>query len=378
MGSDRIGLRRDLHPVAVEGDVVYVMSESGGATALRGRHVGTLMPLLDGTRSADAIVAELTHVGVPAAAAGRMVGDLGRAGLLIRRGPDPVGDPAELAFWDGEVADSEYVTALLGRARVGVVTLRGADPGPVRAALRAAGLQVGAADDDVTITVVACSDYLDPDLAAVDREHRTARRPWLLVKPTGRQVWVGPVFRPGSGACWSCLAAALTANRRIDARVLGGGRAALATVRLPAAAALGLQGAALEVVRHLAARDTGLQLLRTWDVLNLRHTDHAVRARPQCPECGDPDVLRRAADRPFVLAERPRHGTTSRSAWTRRTSRPWVRRSPSRDRCRTAAAPSTSASTCRSSSRTSRRAAARSSSGRRHRMWSRGSPRAMT
>ena len=43
-------------------------------------------------------------------------------------------------------------------------------------------------------------------LAELNAERLTARRPWLLVKPLGTTLWIGPVFRPGTTGCWECLA----------------------------------------------------------------------------------------------------------------------------------------------------------------------------
>ena len=72
--------------------------------------------------------------------------------------------------------------------------------------------------DGAELSVVVCDDYLTCGLDEVDRLHRAARRPWLLAKPGGARVWIGPVFEP-DGACWHCMATRLWGNRQAEAHV---------------------------------------------------------------------------------------------------------------------------------------------------------------
>ncbi|HKX60136.1 MAG TPA: TOMM precursor leader peptide-binding protein, partial [Steroidobacteraceae bacterium] len=63
-----------------------------------------------------------------------------------------------------------------------------------------------------------CADYLDEGLERVDRQHRLDGRPWLLAKPVGTQLWLGPVFTPDA-ACWHCVAHRLWIHRRAEEHV---------------------------------------------------------------------------------------------------------------------------------------------------------------
>src|SRR3569833_3311453 len=64
--------------------------------------------------------------------------------------------------------------------------------------------------------LVATEDYLDPRLEASNRMALQDGNPWLLFKPDGVNIWVGPYFVPGRTACWSCLAARLRDNREVE------------------------------------------------------------------------------------------------------------------------------------------------------------------
>ncbi|QFZ21149.1 TOMM precursor leader peptide-binding protein [Saccharothrix syringae] len=317
--QERIGFRRHLRPEIVQGDAVYLFSENG-VTALQGPHVELLASLLDGTRDHAALLRDLRRE-LPAEQAGRLLTKLLAAGLIGTRPPDDTGNAAALAYWDAAGLDACAAAAATRAARVGVVAVGGAGTEGLVAALRRAELEVGVgAGPD--LSVVVCDDYLSPALRDVDEQHRRDGTPWLLLKPNGAQVWVGPVFTPGEGACWCCLAGRLAANRPAEAHVQARrgrlGPAARPAVGLSPVASTAFEVAALEAAKWLAGyRHAGQRQVWAFDSLDLKVTRHAVRALPQCPACGDEDLVRRRTLRPVALRSRPkrsRDGGGHRSA----------------------------------------------------------------
>ncbi|MEV5718291.1 TOMM precursor leader peptide-binding protein [Amycolatopsis mediterranei] len=290
-----VGFKRHLRTAVVPGDAVYVLSEDG-ATALRGPHLESLVPLLDGTRDFAALRRDLP-AGVPAEEASGVLTRLAEAGLIGLR---PAASTPELAYWDAVGAEP---------AR-GRVALLGGDPTSADV-LRAAGLTVA---EDAELSVVLCHDYLGETLSEVDAEHRASGRPWLLAKPLGARLWLGPFFTPGDGPCWHCLAARLWGNRPAEAHV----RAALGRlgplprpeVTLTPLTAVALNLIALEAVKWLAGqRYPGQRALWTFDSRDLTGERHEVRARPQCPSCGNPELVRARTRRPVVFESRPKSRT---------------------------------------------------------------------
>lgn len=128
------------------------------------------------------------------------------AGLVTLRKPAGVtrpGDERALAYWDACGIDADVVAARPGTAALIAVgdSAAGTDPGAVERALADAGIEVLPADAGVAdLSIVLCADYLDPRLAVIDAEHRRTGRPWLLARPSGAQVWIGPVLQPGRRA----------------------------------------------------------------------------------------------------------------------------------------------------------------------------------
>ena len=99
------------------------------------------------------------------------------------------------------------------RVRIQSIDVQGATELDV--ALRGLGVHVVKRSPDLTVTLV--SDYLEGRLDELNRQHLSDRTPWILVQPCGIFPLVGPVFNPGKGACWTCVANRMKRNREVKA-----------------------------------------------------------------------------------------------------------------------------------------------------------------
>lgn len=59
-------------------------------------------------------------------------------------------------------------------------------------------------------------DYLNVELEKFNQQALKSQTPWILVKPLGTIVWIGPLFNPQKTGCWNCLAQRLRENRPIE------------------------------------------------------------------------------------------------------------------------------------------------------------------
>ena len=155
-------------------------------------------------------------------------------------------------------------------------------------ALTGLGVRVVKRAPDLTVTLV--SDYLEARLAELNRQHLSDHTPWLLTQPSGIFPLVGPVFSPGKGACWMCLADRMKRNREVKA-LLERGAARCVAVSPLARHTLGqsaIQLASVEVAKAIAT-DFGTDLrdhIISLDLLGSTIVRHYVATRPQCPACG--------------------------------------------------------------------------------------------
>lgn len=314
LATSLVGFKRHLRVEVVDGEAVYLLSERG-VTALQWTHAEALAPLLDGTRDLSSLRREMPP-GVAAEQVASLIVLLMEAGLVALRPPATTdADERTLAYWEASGLDPAAATANIIGRQTQLITAGDIDAPAAMAALGEAGLTVttrcdGAVLDDVSeLSVVLCEDYLEPDLADIDAAHRKANRPWLLAKPVGAQVWIGPVFNPPDTACWNCLASRQWSYRQAEAHLqtaLGRrGPAARPAVSVPPLARAAMQLIALETTKWLAGyRYAGQHAVWTFDSFDLRGRQHELRRRPQCPSCGDPEMMRTQAWREMRIHSR--------------------------------------------------------------------------
>jgi ribosomal protein S12 methylthiotransferase accessory factor len=304
-----IGFRRHLHAEVVPGEAVYLFSERG-VTVLAGQHIEVLAALLDGTRDLPGLLRDLP-VGIPAQLATDLIARLTGAGLVNTRSePTANSDQQSLAYWDASGLDPATAVSNLFRTQLAVITVGAVDRGAAAEALRSTGLTVTTDPAETTdLSVVLCSDYLDPALRRIDTAHRAAGRPWLLARPVGSTIWVGPIFQPPSPGCWNCLTSRLTKHRMAEdyvQRALGRvGPVPRRAASVPQLTAMAMHLVSLEASKWLGGyRYAGQRSVWTFDSLGLQGRHHELRARPQCPDCGDPTLVARQSRQPVVLAAR--------------------------------------------------------------------------
>src|SRR5262249_42921546 len=117
--------------------------------------------------------------------------------------------PGQAALWASQQLDPAEAARRLAETTVTVQAVGDVDAGPLRALLASLGVRV---EEDGQLAVVLTDSYLRSGLRACNHQALAGGRPWLLVKPVGAQVWLGPLFRPGQTGCWGCLAERLRAN----------------------------------------------------------------------------------------------------------------------------------------------------------------------
>jgi ribosomal protein S12 methylthiotransferase accessory factor len=258
--------------------------------------------LIDGSRGPSDIVAALSTDFAPMRVFQELT-RLQRAGLVLTT--PALGSPTQayVEAWgpstDGYAAQaaqtSVVVCDLTGSAAGGLVVDAVDRLGPVARRIDADVLLDHAAHEEaaVALWVIVAEDYLDARLREFNAQAHRRGQQWLLAKPWGREVWVGPRFVPGETGCWECLAERAGANRQVERYVSGKLGRPLPTVKpsglLPGAEGIVAGMVASEVFAVTAGRPGSFAgVLRTVDLETLDSVQHRLVDQPQCPVSGDP------------------------------------------------------------------------------------------
>ena len=309
---------RHLAVEVVEGEGVVLLGERS-CVVLTGALHEQLAQLLDGRSTADEVVDRLSdeHAAeevyfalLSLAEQGHVVDGVvpddsgGVPNELMVRASGPERSGGFDAFWDS-LGDVTVDRRRVGDVPVSVFATTDADRREWSAELAAHGFRVE--DTDASgLTLVVTTDYLDPALADWNRRALAEGRRWLLCRPTGTMVWVGPLFVPGTSACWECLTHRLARNQPVRA-FLARRRGRVPSV--PRTAAPWTRQTAVGVVATQLARlivdDTPRALvdrLTIIDTLTLHTATHPAVRRPQCRACGDPTLYAERASGELVLS----------------------------------------------------------------------------
>jgi ribosomal protein S12 methylthiotransferase accessory factor len=273
---------------------------------------------LDGSRPlAEVLAAMATRH--PLSSVGAALSRLRGHGLLAS-GPLTT-TVAEAAGWDARDVDPGFGRSWTETGRVTLVDAGGPQLTAVAAALRGLGIAVTTVPMDAAPAaaagpvpaIVLPASMLDPRLAALNDRYLAAGGPWVLLRPHGNVVLLGPHLVPGRTGCWACLRQRWQDNEQVESFLtgqdgagqdgpgrggagprVGPGRAVLPGMALVVA---GLLVPELPVLatHGESPRLTGRMI--ALDTRDLTMESHALVRQPQCPACGDPDLLRKADPR---------------------------------------------------------------------------------
>ncbi len=296
-------LRYRYHAEILEPEHVFLMAETGHRV-LKGSIFIHMLPLLDGQHTVPDIITALRPDF-------SMMQVMHALSYLKRQDyiTEPVADmPPEIAaYWEAMGVSADVASEKLGQMRVTVRVLGDLPPlDDFKAALHEHGVQIGDADQS-DFEIVVVDDYLQPALKQINAQALQTGRPWMLVKPVGAVLWLGPIFRPDATACWQCLANRLNGKRDIESFLQLHKQRDLpfpvSSARLPAALQMALSMALIEVTRFIVKPEDHplLNKIITHDTLKSEQQSHHIVRRPQCAVCGEPQYRENRHPEPPAL-----------------------------------------------------------------------------
>ena len=279
------------------GGVGALLISNDGFRLLPGSAYERIVPLVDGRRSGDEIVAAAIEGGLDPATAWHALFKLESNGHLTRS--RPAVDQDVSAFWSGLGVDPAEALAALGSARVRVFSVSTVDADHFSRALGRCGIATSVPPLDEAFTgsggdfdVVLADDYLADVLLPLDEAARSAGRRWMLVRPAGFGIWIGPILEPGKTGCLHCLRERHGRYRSVDrlaARLEPDRRRATPLPAIAATKEAACQLGAVEVAKALAGATGDLTgSVLTIDVRDRSAQVHRLIRYPHCRACGQP------------------------------------------------------------------------------------------
>ena len=300
--------KRHFHIEPVDPEGIFLLAENQ-YFRLSGQLYQQLVPLINGQHTSDDLV-DLMQEHASAAEVYYALMLMEQQGYLIESKEQL--PPNLAAFCDTLNVEAQQATHRLQTTKIAVNTIGNIDVKPFILLLESLSIQVQTEGD---LQVVLTDDYLQNRLEEFNQNAWQTQRPWMLVKPVGTHLWIGPIFQPGKTGCWQCLAHRLRANRPVETFIQKRKNITTpfptSTSILPSSVHTGLNIAATELIKWiLQGENKQLEgTLVTFDTLTLSTRNHILTQRPQCPGCGTPLQSSRSPI-PLILESRKKTFTT--------------------------------------------------------------------
>lgn len=216
------------------------------------------------------------------------------------------------AYWNSQGIEVDSLLDILGEKKISIDTVGPLSPGVFLEAFDSIGVKTG---ETGVLNVIVTDDYGRKELRRINQEAMTTMRPWMLVKPVGVELWLGPLFIPGQTGCWECLKQRLDINRPLDTfyqtQKNTGDIIPIPIAGLPPSLQIAANHTALEIVKWLYyGKNESLEgKIVTIDTQSLTVKSHALVKRPQCKTCGEPGY--KPESRPIILQRKSTYCETS-------------------------------------------------------------------
>lgn len=157
-------------------------------------------------------------------------------------------------------------------------------------------------------TSVFVDDYFDPRLNEFSKESCSNTRAWIPIKLFGRHILAGPLIHGShdnnDAPCWRCVTDTLGHNQpaRTWATRSTQGKVVALPLELNSEHVIDAFNTLHLPLCDLAKKHMSHQML-SYEPHTQTLLTHTVRRRPQCPTCGNPQLMSQQAHRKVILNE---------------------------------------------------------------------------
>lgn len=160
-------------------------------------------------------------------------------------------------------------------------------------------------DPNAAVQLLLVNEYRAPEVVAGVRALVRSGKTVIPCKPMGTSVWLGPVVGSPPGACWDCLVYRLLDNSPIETslhRTTGESAYTALPLHTSQSLAVATSFVVTRLLASAALHDASATLpLTTLDFATFTTREHVTVRRPQCPTCGDSELMSRRGNAPVVL-----------------------------------------------------------------------------
>jgi len=199
------------------------------------------------------------------------------------------------AFWEQHGYNTDRLWQILNNTPVSVKTAGRISNTTIKEQLKSTGFVT---NKKALLYIVVTDSYTNRDIDELNREFIASKTPWILIKTTGTNPLLGPIFDPNNNesACWRCLQHRTELhnheNKLYKALKKTDNNIDRPYISHPLSESIAVNTAILEIVKYLYTKESKLQnSIIELNTSDINSTEHTLIKRPQCSECGKPEIL---------------------------------------------------------------------------------------
>lgn len=293
-------------------DLVFLLSERE-QNVLKGQTYYDMAPFLDGESSVEEIVRQVNG-GSSFFSISQALARIEYKGYVVDRQKEHL-SPDILLLCHSLNIDIQLASERIEQTKIFFHTFGDVSTNGLVERLVQAGVRVSQSADEADLCLVLTNDYLHPELDNFNQNQLEKGQPWLLAKPVGTKMLIGPLFQADETGCWVCLSQRFRLHQRVErflqAQSEVNNQVNQMTVPTSSFAPLmeiGLSWTVMEVLKWIlqGANDHLNNHVTTLDIYTRELQHHRFVKRPQCPSCGDGDMIIKRTQEPMVLQSQPK------------------------------------------------------------------------
>ncbi|MTI32497.1 TOMM precursor leader peptide-binding protein [Xanthovirga aplysinae] len=272
---------------------VLLVSENTSVMLSNASHTTVLEEIANNKLTIDELLLKLMDR-IPAHLIFQIINELEKKGY-ITDGETSFSD-AQNAYWETLGFNTKRLENIFYEKKISLQSIGEIDPSEFLNACEESGIQI---DQKSSLHIVLTDDYNHKELNQINKKFRESKKPWLLVKPHGTELLIGPFFVSGKTGCWECLKHRLDLNQpeksfyqSLKKKEDGPRRP---TIGHPSSTNIALNIAVLEIIKFLYSesdhRLVGKILQMTTQ--SMKTTFHTLVKRPQCKVCGNEKIIKK-------------------------------------------------------------------------------------
>lgn len=231
--------------------------------------------------------------------------------------PAPSVSPEVCAYWNNMGMDVNTLLECFENKPISLEAVGPLSAGTFLKVFETGGIKTGPGG---VLNVFITDDYERKELLEMNREAMKTKQPWMLVKPVGVEVWIGPIFLPGKTGCWECLRQRLDINRPFNtfykARKNTEDNPRVPVSQSPMSIQAAANLTAVEIAKWLyfGENENLTGKIISLDTFSLTTRSHVLVKRPQCEVCGDGKV-RNVQPGPITLKKKSSYCLTKQGGY---------------------------------------------------------------